>query len=219
MKNIYRRHWYNIGLFIGISVLVLTVIQWRTFGVLQLILLLNFVTLLFHQFEEYGWPGGEPAIMNKVLQPSEIPDRYPLNQNSAMITNVIAAYPFYLLPVLFPNIIWLALGPVLFGLMQIVVHGIVTNVKLKTIYNPGLLAVLVGHVPLGGYYLYYIHINNLATVWDWVFGVVYLLGFVAIVMKWLTYQWLAKKDSPYVFADVEMKRFNVDAKLARITAK
>jgi hypothetical protein len=42
------------------------------------LLLLNFVVLLVHQFEEYGWPGGFPAIMNMVLQPSPTPDHYKL---------------------------------------------------------------------------------------------------------------------------------------------
>ncbi len=122
--NAYRRHWYNIGLFIGIGVLAVLALGWQTSDVLQRLLLLNFTTLLFHQFEEYGWPGGEPAIMNKVLQPSATPDRYPLNQNSAMVINVFAAYPFYLIPVFFPTVIWLGLAPVLFGMLQFVVHGV-----------------------------------------------------------------------------------------------
>jgi hypothetical protein len=69
------------------------------------------------------------------------------------------------------------------------------------------------------YYLYYISINQLATVWDWVFGLASLIAFIRIVMMRMTYKWLADKDSPYVFADDEMKRFNVDAILARITMK
>jgi hypothetical protein len=51
--------------------------------------------------------------MNEVIQPSDRPDRYPLNQNNALIVNVFAAYPFYLAPVFFPEAIWLGLAPVL----------------------------------------------------------------------------------------------------------
>ena len=215
----YRRHWYNIGLFIGIGVVVFVAIGWQSLEVLQRVLLLNFAALLFHQFEEYGWPGGEPAIMNKVLQPSLTPDRYPLNQNSAMVINVVVAYPFYMIPVFFPTVIWLSLAPILFGMLQVVVHGVVTNAKLKTFYNPGLLAVIAGHVPLGMYYVYYIQSKDLATMRDWVFGVMYLMAFIGLFMRTLTYVWLAKSDSPYVFDDVEMKRFNVDAKLKRIAGR
>ena len=90
-----------------------------------------------HEFEEYGWPGGEPAIMNKVIQPSDRPDRYPLNQNSAMIVNV-AWYPFALVALVFQHQIWLGLGTLLFWVGQFVIHGIVTNLKRKTVLQPGL---------------------------------------------------------------------------------
>jgi hypothetical protein len=213
--NWYRRNWYTVGLFIGAAAVVLVAVEWQRWELLQRLLLLNFAALLFHQFEEYGWPGGEPAIMNRVIQPSANPDRYPLNQNSAMVINVFVAYPFYLVPVFFPNLIWLGLAPVLFGMMQIVMHGILTNVKLKTLYNPGLLAVALGHIPIGVYYIYIIESRNLATVWDWVFGVAYLMAFVGIAMRKLTYSWLADRDSPYPFDRVEMARFNVEARMAR----
>lgn len=50
--------------------------------------------------------------------------------------------------------IWLGLGQVLFGLIgQVIVHGVIMNRKLKTLYNPGLVAVVLGHVPLGILYL------------------------------------------------------------------
>ncbi len=88
--------------------------------------------------------------------------------------------------------------------------------KLKTFYNPGLLAVIAGHVPIGACCIYYISAHDLATVWGWVFSVVYMMAFVGLFMVKMTYQWLAKRDSPYAFADVEMRRFSVDAKLDRI---
>jgi hypothetical protein len=100
--NYIRRNWYNIGLVVAIGTLIYLVLAWQSMDVLQCLLLLNFVAILLHQFEEYGWPGGEPAIMNMVIQPSDTPNRYPLNQNSAMITNVVVTYVFYLLPVFFP---------------------------------------------------------------------------------------------------------------------
>ena len=55
-----RRHWYSIGL-----AFVVLAIMWAVLGdlnTIQVILLLNFVALLLHQFEEYGWPGGFPWI-------------------------------------------------------------------------------------------------------------------------------------------------------------
>ena len=183
---------------------------------MQRLLLLNFVALLVHQYEEYGWPGGLPAILNMVLRPSPTPDRYWLNQNSAMVLNALAAYGFYLVPVLFPNVIWLALAPVLFGLIQFVFHGVLTSVKLRSVYNPGLAAVVLGHIPIGVYYLYHVHTQGLASVWDWVFGVVYMVAFQYIFIVKMTYTWLADRNSPYAFAGEEMRRFNVPEKLERM---
>ena len=133
----FRRHWYDVGAVVAVFSIIALVLLWGRLDVLQRLLLLNFIVLLIHQYEEYGWPGGEPAIMNMVLQRSTIPDRFPLNQNSAMVINVLAAYCFYLIPVFFPRVIWLGLAPVLFGMLQFIVHGIVTNKKMKSLYNPG----------------------------------------------------------------------------------
>ena len=190
------------------------------FSVLQRLLLLNFVALLIHQFEEYGWPGGGPPFVNKsaIREKSERPDRYPLNQNNAMFINVVFAYPFYLIPVFFPNIIWLGLAPVVFGLGQFVGHGVVMNAKLKSLYNPGLFAVMAGHIPIGLYYLYYICSEHLVSGWDWVFTLAYIAVFIVVFMQKLGYGMLASKDSPYPFDDVEMRRFNIDAKLARLSS-
>jgi len=214
-----RRHWYNIGFVVAIIAAIFLALKWDSMGILQRVLLFNFIAILIHQFEEYGFPGGEPAIMNLVLQNSPAPDRYPLNQNAAMITNVVSSYGVYLIPVFFPHIIWLGLAPVLFGLGQFIMHGIATNIKLKSFYNPGLGAVTFLHVPLGVYYIYYIQSNGLASVWDWIIGLVYLFLFAFIVVNKMTRTWLADKDSPYPFAEEEMKRFNVQEKMDKAKRK
>jgi len=213
----FRRHWYNIGLAVAIIAAIFLALQWGCMSILQRVLLLNFIAILIHQFEEYGFPGGEPAIMNIVLQNSPTPDRYPLNQNAAMITNVVGSYGLYLIPVFLPNIIWLGLAPILFGMVQFIVHGIMTNIKLKSFYNPGLGAVTFLHIPLGIYYIYYIQSNGLASVWDWVIGVVYMFLFAFIIVNKMTRTWLADKNSSYHFAEEEMNRFNVKGKMDKLT--
>lgn len=212
----FRRHWYEVGAVVAVGTAVWLIVGWQDLGVLQRLLLLNFIVLLVHQYEEYGWPGGEPAIMNMVLQPSTAPDRYPLNQNSAMLVNVLLAYSFYLVPVFFPTVIWLGLAPVLMGILQFIVHGVVTNVKLKSLYNPGLAAVVLGHIPIGICYIYYAHAQQLAGVWDWVAGVAYMLAVTFLSLPVMTYKRLADRNSPFPFADAEMKRFSVREKLVRL---
>jgi len=211
------RHWYNIGLVVALGAIAYLAVLWWQLEMLQRLLIMNFAALLIHQFEEYGFPGGEPAIMNIVLQNSDMPDRYPLNQLSAMVTNVIAAYPFYLLPVFFPNIIWLGLAPMLFGIMQFMVHGVMTNKKMKSIYNPGLGAVVLLHVPIGIYYIYYVISNGLTNGVVWIMAIVYTIAFAAIAVGALTYKVMPDRNTKYVFDKAEMERFHVKEKLESIS--
>ena len=213
--SLLRRHWYTAGLLVAAAALCLALLG--ELSRVQVILLLNFVALIVHQFEEYGWPGGGPWIVNEVLRgPSDRPDRYPLNQNNALMINVFAAYPFYLLPVCFPQVIWLGLAPVIFGMTQFLGHGIFANIKLKSVYNPGLAAVVLGHIPLGIWYLAEVQSLGAIRAWDWVFAVLYIAAFLVIVMQWLGYTVLADKNSPYPFAPEEINRFSPDQRLARL---
>jgi Protein of unknown function with HXXEE motif len=210
-----RRHWYSLGLAVGGFSSAWAFVGGLT--TVQLILLLNFIVLLLHQFEEYAWPGGEPWIINEVMQPKgDRPDRYPLNQNNAFIINVPLAYSFYLLPVFFPEAVWVGLAPVLFGFGQFVAHGIANNRKLKSLYNPGLAAVVLGHVPLGLWYLREVQVRGIITVWDLVFATVYLAVFIVVGMLKVGYGLLADRNSPYPFAPEEMERFERQQRLARI---
>lgn len=91
--NFIRRNWYYIGgvLFVALAV-VLTII-WNDISILRRLMLMSFMALLVHQFEEYVWPGGFPSIMNIAWQPDQgQPDRCPLNRNGALFVNVGVAY-------------------------------------------------------------------------------------------------------------------------------
>ena len=209
-----RRYWYDIGALAAIVVTIVLALLWGVTSTAQKLLLANFIAILLHQFEEYGWPGGEPAIMNRALQPSDRPDRYPLNQNSAMVVNVLAAYGFYLIPVFAPGVFWLGVAPALFGLGQFGIHGIVTPKKLGQFYNPGIAAVILLHIPIG--LAYFWTIRHEATAIDWIAGVVYTFAFMSVALLKMTYSWLADRDSPYPFPPEEMTRFDVPGKLARL---
>lgn len=211
--KLIRDHWFDAG-----PILAVLAIGWAIFARmegLQLILLLNLVVLFLHEFEEYRWPGGEPWILNEVFQRKGGPaDRYPVNKANTAFVN-ITAWVFYLIPVFFPHVIWLGLAPVLMGMAgQLVVHGIITNRKLKTWYNPGLAAVVLGHVPLGIWYIIEAYRQGGIGWADWLFGIIYLAAFMAIVMQWLTTVVLADRNSPHPFTPDEMARFDRERRLA-----
>jgi len=202
---------------VAIGASVCLVVFWGQLNMLVRLQLISFIAILFHQFEEYGFPGGEPAIMNIALQNSDIPDRYPLNQFSAMLTNVLITYTVYLLPIFLPHVIWLGLTPMLLGFSQFYVHGIMTNIKMKSIYNPGLGAVVFLHFPVGIYYINYIVSNGLVSGRDWLISIVYMLLVAGLVIGALTYKLLPNRDTKYVFEKVEMEKFHVREKMEKLT--
>ena len=123
---------------------------------------------------------------------------------------------FYLLPVFFPNLIWLGIGQALFGLVgQVIVHGVIINRKLKTWYNPGLVAVVLGHVPLGILYLMEVVGQGTAQWWDLLFGVLYLGFFSGVIMQRIAFGPLASPTSPYPFSAEEMNRNDRERRLRR----
>lgn len=213
MVSYVIRRWYDIGLVLAVPAII-----WAMVGDLntvQLILLLNFVALLLHQFEEMRWPGGSPWILNEVFNRRDGPaDRYPLNQANCAFINIVA-WGFYLVPVFFPGAVWLGLFQVLLGMVgQLIVHGIIINIKLKTVYNPGLAAVVFGHIPLGIWYLVEVYSQDSVSGRDWLFGVLTLVGFVGIVMLKVGYGLMADRNTRYPFEAWEMARWN---RLQRLT--
>ena len=200
----YLRHWYDVGL--GVCIIALACGVLADLNTLQQILLLSFAVLLLHEFEEYGWPGGGATFMNEVMRPSDVPDRYPLNQLNSMVVNVLAGYPFYLLPVLFPHTIWLGLAPILFGYLEVLLHCGGGFLRAKVPYNPGLVTV-VPWLVLSTWYIVEINRQDLITASDWWIASGYLLVFVVVLMGLVGYVLLADRNSPYRFAPEEISRF------------
>lgn len=201
--NILRKYWPDLGMLVVAATGIGIVLNHRSMSELSMILWLSFIAILVHQFEEYRWPGYFGGLFNIVIFKSEQPKHYPLNPQSAMIINLIIAYVFYLLPVFFPDIIWLALAPIFMGFFQFIWRGIFANIKAKTWYNPGLFAVLVFHFPIGGWYLYYIVTHHLASTTDWIIGSVYfVIAVYLLIIK--GNMWLKDIDSPFDFSDKQM---------------
>ena len=182
--------------------------MWGDFSVLQRISLVNFIGILLHQFEEYGFPGGAPVFLNKYMRGGT--ERYPLNQFSAMLVNVLIAYTCYLLPVFFPDSIWLGLAPILFGcVFQVVLHLVVFFVKFHHLYNSGLGAVLLIHVPCGVLYICYTASQNLLTGRTWLFTLIYLVTMILFTVLF-GQKLFSREDSAYPFDEKEIeagKRF------------
>ena len=62
------------------------------------------------------------------------------------------------------------------GMFQMIAHGVVVNIRLKSLYNPGLGAVVFLHMPIGIYYMWYVTTYHLASTAD------FLIGFFAFAI-------------------------------------
>ncbi|MCY1569963.1 HXXEE domain-containing protein [Staphylococcus pettenkoferi] len=209
--KLFLRHFYNISVAIGIIIIIGTIIIWQDINALQRLALLNLAVINFHFFEEFGYPGGFPKFANTIFayKNSPRPDRFPLNQMSAFLTNWGTALVLYIPPIIFPEAIWFGLAPILFGgLAQLIVHAIVNNKMLGTYYNAGLATVVFGHLPIAIIYIIFIHTHNLVSFWDYVIGVVIMVLWYVVGIRIFINKGFESINSSYPFTPKEMAKFN-----------
>lgn len=216
MGKFLLEHWYDIG-----GVLIIPTLLWAWLGhpsTVQLILALNLAVIFWHQVEEYRFPGGEPWILNEVMMPKQgvQPDRLPTNELSGIWINVTGWF-LYLIPVFFPHQVWLGLAPILFGFpAQFIAHGIVTTRKLRFFYNPGLAAVVCGHLPLAVWYFVEVYSQNLIHWWDWIAGIGLLGFFIGFVFLLVGFRILAPRGAEkHPYTPDEFNRWDRQRRLRR----
>lgn len=205
--NSYRHNWYYIGGILFVALSFFMGFWGGDFSPIQVILIFSFMAMLAHQVEEYAFPGGFPTMSNKVMfGEKDAPDRYPLNANQCLISNVALTYPFYVLAICFPNLIWLGLAQVGLGLFQTFAHVIAIPLKQKRLYNPGFATNIFLFWPIGAYYIWYVVNHGLAASGDFVRGFLGTLG-AGLLLFLLPIVLLRSRDSKYPFSEAEMKRF------------
>lgn len=214
----YRLHWYHVGGVLFAALAYCMGFWGDHFTRIQVILVYSFMAMLVHQFEEYAMPGGFPGIANIVMAGErQAPDRYPLNARQVLISNVFLTYPFYVIPIFFPNLIWLGIMQIGQGMLQSPFHGVFLNVKLKTPYNPGMVSCLLLQIPIGIYYMWYVHAHGLAMTSDFVIG--WIAAVLSLVVLWLgPIALMRSRDSKYPFAPEQMYGYAADKVKAALRA-
>jgi hypothetical protein len=211
----FSRRWHDIGLVSAMVAGAYLASAWSELETLRRLLLLNFIVVLLHQFEEYSWPGGFPAVANLVMLTGPM-TRYfkPLNQVSSMAANVLFAYIVYLVPVFFPDVIWLGLAPVLIGaVLQVIGHAIYVNIKIRSLWSPGAATAVLGFLPVGVIYIHHIQTNHIVSASDWLLAVLWLFVSGSLVFYLVEQKLLG--DAPYPFDQDEMERCDIPGKLER----
>jgi hypothetical protein len=217
--KLFRRHWHDVGLITATAAGIYLAVDWNNLGFLQKILVLNFIVMLLHQFEEYSWPGGFPAVANLIFMPMEPMSRYfkPLNQLSSAVANVAFAYVFYLVPVFFPGTIWLGLSTMIVGaVLQVIGHAILVNYQIRSLCSPGAATAVFGWLPLGVVYVYYIQEHGLASGWAWLAAIGYAGIAMILIFYVIEQRMFGGENPPYPFEQDELERFHIADKLAAV---
>ncbi|MDU8924621.1 HXXEE domain-containing protein [Pasteurellaceae bacterium LIM206] len=203
--SFFRHNWFYIGMAIFIVLAMVTGIFYEQIGQLRVLLILNFMAMLAHQFEEYGIPGGFGAVSNVfVAKEREIPDRFPFNANQTLFTNV-SAWVYYLVAIIFAQVSWLALI-VIFGIvLQFYQHFFFVPRKLGRLYNPGFATTILTLLPAAAAYLNYAIEHDMITKNDVFYGVigavVFIVGCVVLPIRLMH-----SRDSQYPYTADEMNK-------------
>lgn len=194
-----RKHWFDIGLAMGLFAGIYLIINWSRHSNIQNLLWLSLISLLFHQFEEYRFPGNFPIMLNTVIFSSKKPDRYPLNSQSALLINVFIGWVPYLLAAIWGDIfLWFGIMTIFGSIGNSIAHIFLFNIKGKTLYNPGMISSILLFIPISFVFIYIVILSDLASLWDWLIGISIGFFFSAIgIFK--TIDRLKDPDTAYTF--------------------
>ncbi|MBT8342104.1 MAG: HXXEE domain-containing protein [Desulfatitalea sp.] len=168
MKDLIIRHSINLLILTCVSVGIYTALNWSSMPMLQRLVGLIFIMYAFHEFEEFKFPGGFTEMTTKGLDFS-LP-----RPESAKLVVALAIFCIAFVPFFFTNIAWLAIAPMLLGILEVVAHfGMIKIFKLKRLYSPGMATALL-MLPISIYSIYYVVQNDLIQPVQWLYAVVYM---------------------------------------------
>ena len=212
----YRNNWYYVGGILFAAFAIILGLFGDLIDPMRRIMMVLFMCLMAHQFEEYAVPGGFPSAWNiGVSGEKEAGDRYPLNTKSAFIVNICCAYPIYIIGIIFYQVHVLSIFITYFTMLQILMHGLMMNKKMGTFYNPGVATALFVMVPVGIYSLWYMAVNFDIPAWNW-WAPILVFPLVALTTILLPILKCQDRNSPYVFPERDTKGFSIQGKVARI---
>ena len=197
MKKIVN-NWHHISVYLAGFFALLAVLL--PVDIVIRLLLLSSAILALHFYEEFGWPGGFPYMGVKVLLGKDEldPSKWNCNHLSSMFGNWTALVLIYLIPVFLPSVRFLTMSAMLFNFLELFMHLVLFNVRLKQLYNPGLITAVFGLAPISFYYFFCVF-DSAAFVWyDYVLAVVYF-----VMVFWFCFRsplyWNLGKKSGYEF--------------------
>ncbi|MEO5942435.1 MAG: HXXEE domain-containing protein [Ferruginibacter sp.] len=199
--NFLRKHWYDLGSFFSGLIIIFLFKYQHSLSDYQYLMWLSLISLFLHQLEEYRIVGTFPGMLNTAMYKSDMPDRFPLNTNTALFVNTVIGWGFYFFAAFFAEkAIWLGLAVILISLGNIIAHTFLFNIKGKTIYNAGMATSWLFFTPCVYFFFSIVHNDHLITTTDYLIGIP--LGIILNVIGVLKIiDWMADRNTPYIFEE------------------
>ncbi|WP_042662807.1 HXXEE domain-containing protein [Haloferax sp. ATB1] len=163
----------NLYLVTGLGVIVAAwvLLNWSTLPLLQRLVGLFFVATVLHLWEEGKIPGGFTDLIAEQL------DFVSDNQHFGEIITVTYVLFITLVPLFFPQVVFLAMAPMMLGVVEVVAHlAMIRMFDLDRFYSPGLLTAVFLMLPISVVGIVYTLRQGLLEPLQWVFSIVYMLA-------------------------------------------
>ncbi|MDO4899521.1 HXXEE domain-containing protein [Actinomyces sp.] len=186
-------YWHYVSVFLAGGVALAAILL--PGDLLLKLQLASAMVLLLHFFEEFGFPGGFPLMGIKVLMGSEEMDssKWDCNNLSSMYGNWGFLLLVYITPIILPGPRPLVLAAMLFNIAEIIMHLVVFNVRLRTVYNPGIVTAVLGLTPITIIYFTRIFDPTLFECYDWAIAVAWLVAAFWLCFRSPIYWGLGRK--------------------------
>jgi hypothetical protein len=194
-----RKHWFDLGGILVIGIVIFLIFNYTSMSRYEVLMWISLITLFLHQMEEYRIVGTFPGMCNKAMYNSSMPDRYPLNTNTALIINVAIGWTVYLLAALFAEkAVWLGIASLMVSLGNLIGHTTLFNIKGKTWFNAGLFTSWFCFLPVIYFFIKITRADHLATLADYLIGVplgilINVLGVVKLI------DWMKDPSTQFIF--------------------
>ncbi|MEJ2251134.1 MAG: HXXEE domain-containing protein [Candidatus Lokiarchaeota archaeon] len=180
-------YWAKAGFITALFLLILLIFNSKTpIGSFGWFYWLSLPIYMFHQFEEYVYPGGFKDELNELLRKDES-DQEVLTDKLVIFVNI--GFIWILNPVLIILNAISIIFPII--LMTIVgFNGIVhvfTSLRFRK-YNPGLIMSVIGNIPLSVYVILGLGLTGTASILELIVGicigiVLHMLLFIMLFLR------------------------------------
>lgn len=168
MKNFLMKH--NLVLFslVATCVLIYTLMNWQSMIFTQRMLGLFVFGITLHLWEEGRFPGGFTEMIAEKLNFKA--DDIHFGQ---IITSCYVVFIVFI-PLFFPHVLFLAIAPMLLGLLEVVAHLLAIRMSSTRYYSPGLITAVVVLMPISLYTLHSIVTTRETHFSTWLFAFFYM---------------------------------------------